>query len=522
MWGDAAVHEGTWGDNMKQVSELALTIAMPCLLPCAAYVSGGAQIGMALCYLGYGWAADRLCKEYLEISRLRERLFVIFFLMGSVLADIINECYSIPYIILALGSHAFLAGLVMLMFRGNKAKKLLAASLLIALMTLAGSFLESFLALLTLFLMHMAKNITDPFLGEWGICLITYIRYAVIVSVICWISKRPIAFVPCQRQFFMDECGGSSDKSQSCDGRWHVILAVPLLAFATVVDVAGWGASNGILVRADRDVGLYYDQIFSHAGMCMLTVLSMSAAGLYILGMNRIYLEQRKSERYHAQIAAYKMLEEQYSQSERLRHDMKNHIIALSGLLENKELEKMDAYLRSMRDSGSLGDCEEVTGNRAVDALLCQKRQMAQDRGILWECDVQVPGDCCIDEFDLCILFGNILDNAVEACDNLPHDGERFIHIQAKPVKKCFLMEVKNSAGTEGILSAEKLSDSAMNQYEAGFTSKTNADGHGIGLMNVRDVVRKYNGTVSIEASDGRFVISVLMTYVTSNQPYKT
>ena len=63
-------------------------------------------------------------------------------------------------------------------------------------------------------------------------------------------------------------------------------------------------------------MGLYYDQIFSHVGFWVLDFLSMAAAGFYVFGMNRIYLEQEKSGRYHAQIAAYKMMAEQHRQSE--------------------------------------------------------------------------------------------------------------------------------------------------------------------------------------------------------------
>lgn len=65
-----------------------------------------------------------------------------------------------------------------------------------------------------------------------------------------------------------------------------------------------------------------YDQIFSQPGFLVLMLLSMAAAWAYVFGMNRIYLEQEKSDRYHSQIAVYIMLAEQHRQSERLRHDI--------------------------------------------------------------------------------------------------------------------------------------------------------------------------------------------------------
>lgn len=92
--------------------------------------------------------------------------------------------------------------------------------------------------------------------------------------------------------------------------RWYVILALPLIMIITVFDVADWGASHGIMVRSGGSTGVYYDQIFSHAEFLVLTLLSMFAAGFYVLGMNRIYFEQEKSSQYHSQVAVYKTLTE--------------------------------------------------------------------------------------------------------------------------------------------------------------------------------------------------------------------
>ena len=255
-------------------------------------------------------------------------------------------------------------------------------------------------------------------------------------------------------------------------------------------------------------MGLYYDQIFSHAGFLVLTLLSMSAAGVYVFGMNRFYLEQEKSGRYHSQIAVYKMLAEQHRHSERLRHDMKNHIIALSALARNKEWEKIDKYLKSMEDI-ALDAGVDMTGNKAVDALLYQKKRQAQEEGIRWECDVQIPRECCINEFDLCVLFGNLLDNALEACERMRRDECRFIHIQAKSVKKCFLIEVRNSMDR-------------TEQFTEGFTNKEDSQEHGIGLLNVGDVVHGYDGVLNAEAENGIFLISVLMPFPDAAHDIKT
>jgi len=433
----------------------------------------------APCFLGYAWAADKFCKKMLGASKKNERMFIFFSFGGCLLLSIAGRKYSMPYILPVMLNHILFMGLVLLLFWAGREKKILAASMLMTFLSLAENFCVSFLSCLTLFFKHTVKKIPEPFFDEWEIGLIGCAGLCLAILCIYRMSRH------LEHVFF------------GKPGKWYYLLAIPLLMLVAVMDAAGWGACNGIMVRSGGNMGLYYDQIFSHGGICVLTGLSLFAAGFYVLGMERIYLEQEKSSQYHSQIAVYKMLEEQYSQSERLRHDMKNHIIALLGLFESKEWEKMGEYLRNMENSG-VKDGGEITGNKAVDALLYQKRKRAEKENVKWECDVQIPKVCCMNEFDLCVLFGNILDNALEACERLGVDNGGFINIQAKPVKKCFLLEVKNSMDRR-------------EKYTKGFTNKENKKGHGIGLQNVGDVVGKYNGAMNIEAENGIFVISILI-----------
>ena len=145
---------------------------------------------------------------------------------------------------------------------------------------------------------------------------------------------------------------------------------------------------------------------------------------------------------------------------------------------------------------GSLETDGDATGNKVVDALLYRKRKIAEKKHILWKCDVQMSGLDGIDEFDLCILFGNILDNAVEACERLGNGRERFIAIQARIIKRYFLLEVKNSADVE----ANEKRRAAGGEYR-----------HGIGTLNIQDMVQRYHGVVDRKAGEGVYVISVLL-----------
>ena len=440
--------------------------------------------------LGYLWAAGKFCMKFLGASKRRERLFLIISFCSLLLRNILGRRYPDLYSFFAVSGSIFFVGLVILFFQSDREKRILAASILIVVIKLVSEFCASLLDCLVLFFLHTVKKIPEPLFGGWKGGLVSGIGYCFAIFAIYLMSKRlePVF------------CGKP--------GKWYVILAVPLLVIVTVYDVASLGASNGIMVRSGGGMGVYYDQIFSHSEFLVLAFLSMAAAGFYVFGMNRIYLEQEKSSQYHSQISVYKMLTEQYRQSERLRHDMKNHIIALTALSRNKEWEKIEDYLKNME--GVILDAgRDLTGNKAMDALLYQKRKQAEGEDIKWECDMQMPKGCCINEFDLCVLMGNILDNALEACGRMQKDENRFINIQARTVKKCFLIEVKNSMDR-------------TEKFTEGFTNKDDSQEHGIGLLNVGDVVNRYNGAVHKEAGKGIFVISILMPFSDTAHDTKT
>ena len=141
---------------------------------------------------------------------------------------------------------------------------------------------------------------------------------------------------------------------------------------------------------------------------------------------------------------------------------------------------------------------EEITGNIAIDALLCQKRKLAEEKNISWECDMKIISECPVDTYDLCVLLGNALDNAIEACERIPDEEARVLMMYAKTVKKCFLLEIRNSTDTQDFRELE-------------YSRKRNPEEHGLGVLNIRDVVHQYQGTMNIEIKENIFHLSILI-----------
>ena len=434
----------------------------------------------ALCCLAYAIAAGRFCSRFLETTRIKEKLFVFIYFCGIMAFMAAYEHYGFSYIVYSLSEHLFFLGITALLFRAKMEKKLLTASILITVRTLVWGFCQSFFSCITLVLLHVVKGETEPMIANWEEYVIICLTFAAGI----WV----ISLLPRYLKSVLD---GKMRK-------WYALLTAPLLAIVMIGEISGWGATYGIMVRGRDDWNLYYNQIFSHLGNCIFTALSMFAAGFYVFGMNKIYVEQKKMGQYQSQIAAYKMLEEQYGRMERLRHDMKNHMIALQALLANRDMEKMERYLRQIQKAGDMESGEDATGNKVVDALLYESRKQAEKKKISWECHVQIPKPCPMEEMDLCVLFGNLLDNALEECERLPEKEKRFIEVQAYLVKRCFLLEIKNSA-------------CVPKEVKIGTTRKANSEGHGIGLGNIKDIVQKYGGVMNMEIKKDVFLISTLL-----------
>ncbi|MDE6386266.1 MAG: GHKL domain-containing protein [Lachnospiraceae bacterium] len=440
----------------------------------------GMQSALFLLYsISYTWAVHKFCTDHFTCINKRKYFFLVLFSVLYAASNIIGLSGLLPYpmgLLLPLLWQILFFFWVILLYHGVTAQKVLAAALLLAVRLLLQHFTESFLHILTLILLHTIHIEISPFIEHSIDCL----TYCLIFFSTVWGTIRLKTHMT----------GFLANRLP----RWYTMLSVPLIVIILLWDFIYIGASHGILLRGSDHLNLYYNQLFSHVGIFVMALLCMCGMAFYLFGMDRIDIEQRQKEQYRAQVSFYQMLEEQYCSLERLRHDLKNHIIGLQRLIANQEWDKMSDYLHKMADSGDIECADDLTGKSIVDALLYYKksnfsrlRDSLGSPDFLWECDVHIPPECPIADFDLCVIFGNLLDNALEACQKLPAKADHFIKIHAHMVKKCLLIEITNSA---------KITPDCQK---------------GIGLRNVKDTLDKYNGTLNIYTDNSTFRISILL-----------
>ena len=192
--------------------------------------------------------------------------------------------------------------------------------------------------------------------------------------------------------------------------------------------------------------------------------------------------------------------EADYLYSKALKHDQKQHAMYLTSALENGEIAEAKTYLHSMLQSEPSGESMR-TENRVVDALLSHKHQQLVENKIKLEHSISIPKQVDVDDVDLCIVLGNLLDNAIEATRKVAVE-DRIIHLTILyragqnlliTIKNPYHAQIKRG-GIGGILS-----------------TKSNQKLHGIGLYSIQEAIKKCHGELQIEHDDTHFEATVLM-----------
>lgn len=188
--------------------------------------------------------------------------------------------------------------------------------------------------------------------------------------------------------------------------------------------------------------------------------------------------------------------------SRKFRHDIKSHLFCMEGLVEQEKYGELKTYLEQFRDSEFLRlPFRSFCTDDSLNTLLNQKLQKASSLNISMEIKVNISNRIYVQKMDLCTILANLCDNAIEgACKA----DSPYVTVELKEIKGYLSLNVENS--TKGDVLAENPSL---------VSTKGDQQFHGLGVAIVRNIVRKYNGSVNTSSEDGRFNCFVLL----ENQP---
>lgn len=222
-----------------------------------------------------------------------------------------------------------------------------------------------------------------------------------------------------------------------------------------------------------------------------------------LAGNNQIFM--RKS--YEESAAEYqnKILDKQVEEVQNIyltmrswRHDYHNHLQKLKAHIMMKQLDEANQYLNELEvDLDNVNQLVE-SGNINLDAILNSKLSLALKNKVEITYKAQVPKKLTISDIDLCVLIGNLIDNAVEACEKIKDKSPKFVRLYIGIFKKQLYISVSNS--TNEII--RKLDDEYIT---------TKRGNHGHGLKRINNIIDKYDGYINRQNEPKVFVTEVLL-----------
>lgn len=227
-------------------------------------------------------------------------------------------------------------------------------------------------------------------------------------------------------------------------------------------------------------------------------LLSVLSAVLIRLAIKRY--SEKKLESYQNDLLKkhYNEVENMYRQMRGWRHDYKNHIAAMKIHLEQGNYELLGNYLNELNEDLTNVDTVLKTGNVMVDAILNSKISLAESKNINVDATAKVPEKIRVSDTDICVIIGNLLDNAIEACCKLEDCDKRFIRIYIGLLKQQLYISVSNSVGGE----IKKVG-------KAYLTTKN--ENHGFGLKRIDKIVSCYGGYINRQDETDVFATEIMI-----------
>lgn len=231
-----------------------------------------------------------------------------------------------------------------------------------------------------------------------------------------------------------------------------------------------------------------------------LTIFILIFLIVFLYSKNTMFLreQEQKDKMQIAQLnQQFAYYQEKLKDEEKVRsvyHDMKNHLLVLQRQINSPETAEMVEKLQSQV---AMYEDYEHTGNDIFDIILKEKSETAREKHIALSVTADLNGVDFIEPLDVSTIFGNGLDNAIEASEKLPEE-QRAILVKAGKMQNFFSVLIENNC----------LQDSGNTKSR---TTKNDDFLHGFGISNMRKAVEKYDGQLMTKCENGKFTLKILI-----------
>lgn len=220
---------------------------------------------------------------------------------------------------------------------------------------------------------------------------------------------------------------------------------------------------------------------------------------LFAVRKNRLLETNVKEAENYLSAQLYFLEQEQENQKElrQLRHDLSNHLQVIRELCANRDYAGAEKYAAELSKKPCLTGQFRITGNRIADIILASKKEAALLQGTAFVCDGDFQYFDDMNPADVCTLLSNLLDNALEACKDLP---ESCIHVQGIRHRNFYTLILTNPVAGPVAIKNNQIA-----------TTKKNRHSHGIGLSGVARIVQSCHGEYLLSCEDNLFTAKLIL-----------
>lgn len=203
-----------------------------------------------------------------------------------------------------------------------------------------------------------------------------------------------------------------------------------------------------------------------------------------------IYGQKQYEEHLRSQIRHLDDIVAAQRELKKFRHDFSHCLIGLKGYIDDGRYDEAEKYLDGLCETFAKSKKVTDTGNTALDAVIGTKKAIAEGKNIVFNTKIQIPESLRADAVDLCVIFGNALDNAIEAAEKMP-EGERKISLTVICQDERLFCRITNSSPDREVTRLE--------------TGKKDRGNHGFGVENIKATLAKYGSEPEFDYSDHVF-----------------
>lgn len=250
-----------------------------------------------------------------------------------------------------------------------------------------------------------------------------------------------------------------------------------------------------LCVRKQESIVTLSMVLFTSEMTFYLMIYLQDCLGELFASREQASLMEQEKEYYQREAAIIQQKQELLKQ---FQHDLKNRLQVLNEIAKRGDIQELKDYLWEVEAKHKEQEIFSNTGNLIIDSIINSKLQDAAEKGIAVQASIVLPASVEVRTDDMVVILGNLLDNAIEACERT--DSDKYIRLFMSYEKGCVMIRVENRF------------DQVL-QREDGELKTRKEDGafHGFGIRSVKNAVGKYNGIAEFTSEGEEFSADILL-----------